>query len=158
MDMETFKTYQEQEEKYIFPHFYHSDAMKLGNYIAQIAIERKHAVAISIEINGNEIYRYVNDGATENNLFWIRKKRNVVKRFQMSSGALAAKLEERGRTFGESYGDVSDYAVTPGAFPIRMQGAGVIGSIGVSGLDSDSDHALILQGLDYLLKEEDETC
>jgi uncharacterized protein (UPF0303 family) len=158
MDMETFKTYQEQEEKYIFPHFYHSDAWKLGTYIAQIAIAQKHAVAISIEINGDEIYRFVNDGATENNLFWIRKKRNVVKRFQMSSGALTAKLKERGRTFEESYGDVSDYAVTPGAFPIRVKNVGVVGSIGVSGLDSDSDHALILKGMEYLLQEENKTC
>jgi uncharacterized protein (UPF0303 family) len=143
----------EQEKKYVFSQFLHSDAYKLGNYISGLAVEKHYPVAIEIEINGNVIYRYVNDGASANNLFWIKRKKNVVNRFQMSSGALTAKLAERGTSFREKYGDDTDYAVTPGAFPIRVKGVGMIGTVGISGLDSDSDHALIIDGFDYFFKE-----
>lgn len=153
--METLLNYQKQEEKFVFSHFYHRDAFVLGSYLSEVAVQNKYPIAIQIEVNGNVVYQYTNDGATTNNYVWIDRKRNVVNRFQMSSGALAAKLSEREMNFDDLYGEDKRYAVTPGAFPIRTQGVGVIGSIGVSGLDSDSDHQLIVEGLNYLLKKQE---
>lgn len=154
--METLFNYQRQEDQFVFSHFYHKDAFLLGKYISEIAVQKGYPIAIEIEINGNVVYRYTNDGATVNNYTWIEKKKNVVNRFQMSSGALAAKLNEKKMSFEEIYGDDKDYAVTPGAFPVRAKGVGVIGTVGVSGLDSDSDHELIIEGLTYLLKKQEE--
>lgn len=149
--METFYTYKQQENRYIFDHFYNSDGWRLGSYLSELAVQNRYSVAIEIEVNGSVIYRFMNDGASENNFFWIRKKKNVVNRFQMSSGALAAKLQEKGMKFTDCYGDERDYAVTPGAFPIRVKNVGMIGTVGISGLDSDSDHQLIIEGLEYLM-------
>lgn len=153
--METLVNYQKQEEKFVFSHFYHKDALVLGSYLSKVAVQNNDPVAIQIEINGNVVYQYTNDGAAANNYVWIERKRNVVKRFQMSSGALAAKLYERKTSFQELYGEDEDYAVTPGAFPIRVKNVGVIGSVGISGLDSDSDHRLITEGLAYLLEKQE---
>lgn len=150
--MKTLKEYKDEEKCYIFSQFYHKDAYALGSYLTETAIERRNPVAIEIEIDGDIVYRYLNDGASESNFDWIRKKRNVVKHFQMSSGALAAKLKERNQTFQEVYGEDKSYAVAAGAFPIRVENVGMIGSVGISGLSSEEDHALIIEGMNELLK------
>lgn len=40
-----------------------------------------------------------------------------------------------------------------GSFPVRVRGAGVIGAITVSGLSSDEDHQLVVDGIRNYLKE-----
>lgn len=154
--MEKLEYYLQQEKTHIFEKFLHKDAFVLGSYLSKIAIENNYPVAIEIEISGEIIFQYINDGACENNRTWIKRKKNVVKRFQMSSGAVAAKLSERQKIFKDIYGDDTDYAVVPGAVPIRVSNVGVIGVVGVSGLKSDLDHQLIIGGLDYLMKYQNE--
>ena len=151
--MNTFEFYKEQEKQFVFTRFLHSDALKLGDFLSKLAVENNYPVAIEIEINGDCIFRYMNDGAAQSNFEWIKKKANVVKRFQMSSAAFAAKLEKKNVKFSDVYGSDLDYAATAGAFPIRIENVGTIGVVGVSGLDSDSDHELIIKGLKKLSDE-----
>lgn len=154
--MKSLKEYKDEEKKYVFSQFYHKDAYLLGNYMSKIAIERKYPVAIEIEICGDIVYRYLNDGASQSNYGWAEKKRNVVKYFQMSSGAFAEKLEERNQKFQDIYGDDKNYAPAAGAFPIRVKHVGMIGSVGVSGLTSEEDHMLIIEGMKKLLEYQEE--
>jgi len=41
----------------------------------------------------------------------------------------------------------SDYAVTGGSVPIRVRGAGVVAALTLSGLSSEEDHALAVEGI-----------
>ncbi len=45
-----------------------------------------------------------------------------------------------------------DYTLAGGSFPIRVRGAGVIGAITVSGLSSDEDHQMVVDGIRNYLK------
>ena len=147
---------QKQEHKLIFSHFYHQDAFVIGNYIAKKSIQEKYPIAVVIEINHQVIFQYINDGASLNNLEWIHKKRNVVKRFEKSSAYITYKLKKENITFEQKYDDSSQYAITPGAFPIRVHNVGVIGTIGISGLSSQDDHSFIIEACEYLLSLQEE--
>lgn len=146
MDFEKAK----QDEKIILKHFSNIDAYHLGSYISEEAIAKQHAIVLDIERNNQSIYHFVNDGASLNNEMWLSKKKNVVKQFGHSSAFIACKLKEQGMTFKQKYGDDSQYAVTPGSVPIIVEGVGIVAYMGVSGLDSDSDHELMMNGLRYL--------
>jgi len=53
-----------------------------------------------------------------------------------------------GASLFEKYGlSIAEYAATWRSFPIRVQGAGVIGSVTVSGLPQRADHELIVETL-----------
>jgi uncharacterized protein (UPF0303 family) len=53
-----------------------------------------------------------------------------------------------GASLFEKYGlPITDYAAHGGSFPIRMHGAGVIGSVTVSGLPQRADHELVVEAL-----------
>lgn len=138
------------DEKVELSHFTNQDAFILGSYISRIANENNLPVIINIERNNQTIYHYANDGTSKNNEDWIVRKANVVKHFNHSSAFIALKLKEQGLTFKQKYGDDSNYALTPGAIPIIVSKVGIVAYMGISGLDSDSDHALMMKGIHYL--------
>lgn len=141
--------YAKQEKELTLKRFKHADALVLGSYISKVAVDHNYAIEVYIEVNNQCIYRYVNDGATENNHWWVGRKGAVVKRFGHSSGFITAKYSKQTpQQLAQMYG--SEYAFTPGAFPIIVENVGVIGLIGVSGLSSDEDHQLMVDGLTYL--------
>jgi uncharacterized protein (UPF0303 family) len=45
----------------------------------------------------------------------------------------------------------SGYALAGGSFPIRVSGVGVVAAVSASGLSSDDDHDLVVDGLRALL-------
>lgn len=140
----------QEDEKVELSHFTNHDAFILGSYLSKIAIENNLPVIINIERNNQTIYQYANSGTSLNNEVWIEKKKNVVKHFNHSSAFIALKLEVQGLTFKQKYGDDSNYAVTPGAIPITVKNVGIVAYMGVSGLDSNSDHELMMKGICYL--------
>jgi uncharacterized protein (UPF0303 family) len=61
-------------------------------------------------------------------------------------------LKETNSTLADKYElTSSDYASHGGAFPLKVAGAGVIGSVTVSGLPQRADHELIVEALCDLL-------
>lgn len=136
--------------------FTNKDAYELGSFIARKAIKKQYSIVVRIERNSQTIFQYANDKTSINNEEWIEKKMNVVKRFNHSSAFIDFKLQAQGVTFEKRYGDSQDYAPTPGAMPIRVKNVGVVAYIGVSGLDSNSDHQLIMDGLHYLKEKEEQ--
>lgn len=147
---------QQQERVLVFPHFDEERAWSLGLRLQQLASSRGHAVVIDIRRFGQPLFYCALPGTTPDNPEWVRRKSNVVARFFRSSYAVGLHLQGQNSSLQEKQGlPLADYAVHGGAFPLSVAGAGVIGSITVSGLPQRQDHELVVEalclelGLDY---------
>ena len=137
-----------QEHTLVFPHFDADTAWQLGAYLHEIAKARGLALAIDIRTFGQPLFFCTLDGATPDNVNWARRKGNTVAHFRRSSYAVGLKLQQSGATLADKHGlSVSDYAAHGGAFPLTVKGAGVIGSVTVSGLPQRADHELVVEAL-----------
>ena len=82
----------------------------------------------------------------------MRRKSNVVARFHRSSYVAGLKEKLKNETLTESQGlPIADYATHGGSFPLAVRGAGVVGSVTVSGLPQRADHELVIEALCAML-------
>jgi uncharacterized protein (UPF0303 family) len=88
------------------------------------------------------------NGSTPDNAEWVRRKGNTVARFHRSSYAIGLELKELNSSLTERYElSSADYASHGGSCPLKVAGAGVIGSVTVSGLPQRADHELVVEAL-----------
>jgi uncharacterized protein (UPF0303 family) len=127
-------------------------AWELGVRLRTMAEERGLAVAIDVRRFGQPLFYSALEGATPDNVEWVRRKSNVVARFHRSSYAVGLKLKAKNETLAEQQGlPLADYATHGGSFPLAVAGAGVVGSVTVSGLPQRADHELVVEALCALL-------
>ena len=135
-----------QEEILQFTHFTNQDAWELGSIMAMEAKRRGVSIAIRIELNnGYCVFQYAADGTTLRNQMWLERKINTVKLMEKSSLNFYASLRKSEQTMEDVSLDESLYACCGGAFPIRIEDVGVIGTIAVSGLNNVGDHDFIVK-------------
>lgn len=141
-----------EEEQLQFPAFSNADALALGLKLVERARELGKAVTVDIARNGQQLFHHAMAGATPDNANWVRRKNNVVQRYGRSSWHVGTQYRSKGKTFeADSGADPQDYAAHGGAFPLALRGTGVIGTVTVSGLPQQEDHALVTSVLrDYL--------
>lgn len=139
---------EQQERVLVFDSFDEQRAWSLGQRLRALAQERAHAVVIDIRRFGQPLFYCALPGTTPDNPEWVRRKSNVVARFFRSSYAVGLHLQRQNSTLQEKQGLLlSDYSPHGGAFPLHVRGAGVIGSICVSGLPQRQDHELVVEAL-----------
>jgi uncharacterized protein (UPF0303 family) len=127
-------------------------AWRLGTLLRGMAVERRLPVVIDVRRFGQSLFYAALDGTTPDNVEWVRRKSNVVARFHRSSYAVGLKLKAKNETLDEQQGlPLIDYATHGGGFPLAVEGAGVVGSVTVSGLPQRADHELVVEGLCGLL-------
>jgi uncharacterized protein (UPF0303 family) len=127
-------------------------AWELGVRLRALAEERGLAVVIDVRRFGQPLFYAALEGTTPDNLEWVRRKSNVVARFHRSSYAVGLGLEKKNTSLTESQGlPQADYATHGGSFPLNVEGAGVVGSVTVSGLPQRADHELVVEALCGLL-------
>ncbi len=138
----------EQERRLRFRQFDAETAWAIGSALKAEAERRGVAVTIDIQVNGHTLFAYAMRGTSPDNWDWIRRKKNVVQRYQRSSYAVGLKNEAAGTNFHAKTGlDVKDYAVHGGCFPILLEGTGCVGTITVSGLPQREDHEMVVEAL-----------
>ncbi len=77
-----------------------------------------------------------------------------MERYGASSFLVGARFRARGTTFDESSRlDLDRFAAHGGSFPLRARavGAGTVGTVSVSGLPQEDDHALIVEALEQFI-------
>src|SRR5215216_3130053 len=84
-----------QEQRLQFERFDGITAWALGTRLKEAAVARGVAVAIDIQLHGQPLFFYAMPGTTPDNVDWIRRKRNVVMRFQRSSYAVGLQLQQQ---------------------------------------------------------------
>ncbi|KKK25355.1 DUF967 domain protein [Aspergillus rambellii] len=165
-------TAQESSTAVIFPSFTATTAWNLGlalrNRILALPPSQRKPALISISLSGATEPHVIFQCATEpgtvaDNETWVRRKRNTVLRWGVSSWLMRQKMlaGRRGAdvatveaAFVEKFALASsaggrtpdDYAIHGGAFPVRVRGVdGVVGVVVVSGLKQEDDHQVVLE-------------
>jgi uncharacterized protein (UPF0303 family) len=141
-----------QEQELQLPRLDAQAAWELGSRLRATAAERKLAVVIDIRRFGQPLFYAAMDGTAPDNVEWVRRKSNVVARFLHSSYVAGIKEKMKNQSLIESQGlALADYATHGGSFPLAVAGAGVIGSVTVSGLPQRADHELVVEALCAML-------
>jgi uncharacterized protein (UPF0303 family) len=142
----------QQERELRLPRLDANAAWDLGARIRATALERGLSLVIDVRRFGQPLFYAALEGTTPDNAEWVRRKSNVVARFHRSSYAVGMTLKAKNTTLLERYGlPVADYAADGGAFPLIVEGAGIVGSATVSGLPQRDDHNLVVESLCGLL-------
>lgn len=137
-----------QEQALIFNSFNDDAGFQLGSALRAMAVKEKLTVAIEIALWDRKVFFASTDGATADNMDWLRRKFNVVRRYHVSSYRMVLELDRDDRMFPAHRAlDVADYALAGGGFPLRVANAGVIGAVIVSGLPQREDHNLVVRAV-----------
>ena len=137
-----------QEQELQFASFDEETAWRLGSRVRSFAVARKLVLVVDVRRFGQPLFYSALPGTTPDNVEWVRRKGNVTARFYRSSYAMKLELEQKSSNLLERYGlPLADYAAHGGCFPLRVLGAGVIGSITISGLPDRADHQLAVEAL-----------
>jgi uncharacterized protein (UPF0303 family) len=144
-----------QEQELQFTSFDEETAWRLGSWVRTAAVARKLVLVVDVRRFGQPLFYSALAGTTPDNVEWIRRKGNVVARFHRSSYAMKLELEQKQSDLTQRYGlPLADYAGHGGSFPLRVVGAGVIGSITVSGLPDRADHQLAIEAVCAVLERD----
>jgi uncharacterized protein (UPF0303 family) len=137
-----------QEQTLQFSTFSEKDAWNLGCRFRNAAADRNHPIVVDVRRFAQPLFFAALVGSTPDNVDWARRKANVVARFHRSSYFMGLELEQRKVTLAERFGlPLTEYAAHGGSFPLIVSGAGVIGSVTVSGLPQREDHEFVVEML-----------
>ncbi|MDB5527766.1 MAG: heme-degrading protein [Devosia sp.] len=140
-----------QEQELVLPAFDEHVAFALGSSIYQRATAEGLSLVVDIRTWDRQMFFAATPGTSADNAEWVRRKINTVRRFQKASYRLVA---ERGgdAMFSEIVNaPATDYVIAGGGFPLRVVGAGIVGSLTISGLPGRSDHGVAVDALcDFL--------
>ena len=149
-------TLEEHERRLRLPGFDNDDAWRLGITLVELAVARRAPVTIDVRRGQQQLFHYALPGTNADNDAWIQRKTAVVDRFGSSSFLIGRRSVADGSTFEEQFRlDRDRFAAHGGAFPVIVRGVGMVGTVAVSGLPQDEDHALVVEGLERYLKELD---
>jgi len=144
-----------EEQALQFTTFTNDDAWELGTRL--VAAARADALPITIDIRrgDQQLFHAALPATSPDNDAWIERKIRLVRRVGRSSFAVGASLRHEGRTIEEAYLlHESEYAPHGGAFPVRVKGVGVVGTVAVSGLPQEEDHAFVVKIISQFLNAE----
>jgi uncharacterized protein (UPF0303 family) len=149
-----------QEKTLQFAEFNATVAWELGQSLKAAAEKRTPVipVVIDIQLHGFPLFSFAMPGTTPDNWEWVRRKRNVVMRYQRSSYAIGLKYERNNTTLHAATGlDLRDYSTHGGCFPVIVRGVGCVGTITVSGLPQREDHGMVVAAIQHYLGLEGES-
>jgi len=137
-----------QERELRFARFDARAAWDLGASLRTMAEDRGLPVVVDVRRFGQPLFYTALEGTTPDNVEWVRRKSNLVARFHRSSYSIGLNLKLKNDTLlGRHALPEADYAAHGGSFPLTVAGAGVIGSVTVSGLPQREDHELVVEAL-----------
>lgn len=142
----------EQEDRLQFTSFDLRDAWALGSRLVELATERALGVTIDITHGDQQVFHAALPGTTPDNDTWIARKIRTVRRFRHSSFLVGRQFDLDGTDFNDATGlPFSEYVAHGGCFPIIVRGTGHVGTVTVSGLPQEDDHALVVEALEAFL-------
>jgi uncharacterized protein (UPF0303 family) len=144
-----------EEQELQFTRFNEAAAWHIGSQLVERSESQSLPVAIDITRGDHQLFHASLRGTSPDNDEWIKRKVRLVYRFGHSSYYMGQLLKAKGKSLEEVYLlSENFYAPHGGCFPVIVKDTGVIGTITVSGLAQEDDHALVVQAIrDYLAQE-----
>lgn len=142
-DLERIKR---QELKLVLGEFDEAVAFKIGSAIRERAVAEGLGLVVDIRTWDRQLFFAATPGTSADNAEWVRRKSNTVRRYQRASYRMVIERGE-GPFQPQSGADPADFVIAGGGFPVRVKGAGIIGSITVSGLPGRLDHGVVVDAL-----------
>jgi uncharacterized protein (UPF0303 family) len=144
-DLQTIAT---QQKTLVFPRFDSNRAWQVGSQLREMAVARGAAMVIDVRTFGQPLFFSALDGTTPDNVRWVQRKARTVEHFRVSSYAIGLSLQQASATLADKYSlPAAEFASHGGAFPLTVQGVGVIGVVAVSGLPQRADHEFVVEAL-----------
>ena len=151
-DATLLATLLEQEERLQLTGFDNDTAFTLGMALVERARAGGMALTVDLTRVHQQLFHVALPGTAVDNDHWIRRKNAAVYRFGRSSFYLGVSCRVRGLSLAERYlVDAHEFAAHGGAFPIRVRGVGLVGTMTVSGLPQEEDHRLVVSVLEAFL-------
>ena len=126
-------------------------AWEIGMRLRTLAEERSLPIVVDVRRFGQPLFYTALKGTTPDNVSWVQRKSNVVARFHRSSYGVGLTTKSKNDSLEARGLPISDYASHGGSFPLAVKGAGIVGSVTVSGLPQRADHELVVEALCALL-------
>jgi uncharacterized protein (UPF0303 family) len=142
-----------QEAELRFPAFSNAEAIGIGESIVEKARSRSQALTVDIRRAGQQLYHCALDGTTADNDQWALRKGRLAERLGHSSFLVGLRLKLAGLGLEEKhFVDPLEYSAHGGAFPVFVEGTGLVGTVTVSGLPQEEDHALVVECIREFLR------
>ncbi|MBC8586116.1 heme-degrading domain-containing protein [Youxingia wuxianensis] len=137
-----------EEEELVFDSFTAKDAFAIGGALIARAEKEGKKITVGISLYRRNVFYASMDGCTPDNDSWLRKKENTVNHFYKSSHRVALEAKAGGYDLYEEF-QLSRQDVVPagGAFPIKINGMGIVGVIALSGMQSHEDHGYVADAI-----------
>lgn len=137
-----------EEAELVLPDFDVTDAWALGSRMREAAAAAGLPIVIGITLGEARVFHTALPGSSADNDGWLDRKTRVARRYGRSSFGVGLSFRADGKDFDTSARlDPTLFAAHGGVFPITIEGVGVVGTIGVSGLPQAEDHAFVVEHL-----------
>ena len=131
-----------QEQGLVFDSFDENSAFTLLGHARDLALAEGAGVGVLVKFWDRPLAFGATPGYAHGNYLWAHRKANTVRLVLKSS--YRVRLEQDRLLFEDRWGvSPEEYAISGGAFPITIKGAGMVGAAVMSGLHERDDHRLI---------------
>ena len=151
---ETIARVEEDERRLQFVAFSDEDAFTLGVQMRTLALAGGHAIAIDIARGEQRLFHTALPGTSAHNGIWIERKKRTVREWACSSYAVGLRFPRLDAPYTletAPWMDPRSYSGSGGGFPVVVVGAGLVGTVAISGLRHDLDHAFVVDALERFL-------
>ncbi|OXJ19808.1 heme-degrading domain-containing protein [Burkholderia sp. AU6039] len=131
------------------PRFDAAVARRMGEIAVNLASRRGLPIAVSIVGEQAPLFYCALDGSDSGDSDAIRRRQNTVLRFGLSSLAVGERFRRAGWSLQSQGLSDDDYALDGGGVPLRIAGTGIVGAMTIAGLDSEHNHALVVESLQW---------
>ena len=135
------------EKELVLDAFTEAEALKMGQAMVAEGLANHAPIVINIRTPNRTLFHAALPGSAPENDAWARRKSNVAWFFGTSSLVQRLKHEAKGRDLSNSGLSETDYALSGGAVPVRVEGAGIVAVATVSGLPDTEDHAMVIRAI-----------
>jgi uncharacterized protein (UPF0303 family) len=142
----------EQEARLALPSCSVDDALWIGQWLLDRAIEQSLAITVEVWHGDRLVFRAARPGTDAHNDLYLAGKLRVVRHFRHSSLYERVRHLAADTTFEAATSlPFPEYAPHGGGVPLNVRGTGLVGVALVSGLPQLSDHALVVEALEAFL-------